>query len=593
MYRIIRPYRWRILFGLICLMIVDISVSYPPLILKKFIDQAEKTVAGDRQWNPYFKLGLIYIAVAILQGILRYFWRVFLIKSSHRAAEELRDEYFSKLQRLPTTFYDKVPIGNLMALATNDIEAIRFALGPGILVFADAVFLFISIPPMMFYLSPELAFYSLIPMIGLPFFIIWAEREVHDRFELVQKQFSNLTSFSQENIEGIRIVKAFVREWSQLQRFSNLGKEFVKCHLKLAKVQGIFEPIFITSLGFGFCCLMLFAGPKVISGEVPIGTFVAFTRYLDALVWPLTAFGFAVTYFQRGKGSLARINEVLSQSDEMDVDKKELPKKLKEKLYGISDEPLLVIRNLSFTYPDGTVGLKNINLKINKGEWVCLLGTVGSGKSTLIKLLTGLYPIPKNTIFWNGIDLSLVPLKERRALFSWVPQDVFLFSDSLGKNIFLGNKKVDAIEELVETSEFKVQFQDSLLRSGIDANLDRWSFHEEVGERGSNLSGGEKARVTLARALVRDAPFLILDDVLSSVDTETESKILDGVMHSNHSDQVLFMITHRILRIFEFDQVFVMNNGEMIQSGNPLDLSKSEGLFKKLLELQQMEESLG
>jgi ATP-binding cassette subfamily B protein len=221
------------------------------------------------------------------------------------------------------------------------------------------------------------------------------------------------------------------------------------------------------------------------------------------------------------------------------------------------------------------------------------LGTVGSGKSTLIKLLTGLYPIPKNTIFWNGIDLSLVPLKERRALFSWVPQDVFLFSDSLGKNIFLGNKKVDAIEELVETSEFKVQFQDSLLRSGIDANLDRWSFHEEVGERGSNLSGGEKARVTLARALVRDAPFLILDDVLSSVDTETESKILDGVMHSNHSDQVLFMITHRILRIFEFDQVFVMNNGEMIQSGNPLDLSKSEGLFKKLLELQQMEESLG
>ncbi|MBI3556457.1 MAG: hypothetical protein HY074_09360 [Deltaproteobacteria bacterium] len=308
-----RPHRRQFALGLLALFGVDALNVLPPLLLKQFIDRVS---AGTRQYSPFLLLGFFYLVIALGQGICRYYWRMFLVASSHRVSEAIREEYFAKLQRLPPSFYGKHPIGDLMAMATNDVEAVRFAIGPGLLVFADAVFLLTSIPPAMLWLSPKLTVLALAPMLLLPFVIIFAERLIHERFEKVQEQFSRLSGFAQENIEGIKIVKAFVREWTQLSRFESLGHKFVKLNVSLATAQSVVEPIFMLTISLGLLSLFIFGGREVIIGTIGLGTFVAFMRYLDNLAWPMMAFGMAVTHYQRGKTSLERMLEVFNEREE-------------------------------------------------------------------------------------------------------------------------------------------------------------------------------------------------------------------------------------------------------------------------------------
>lgn len=585
MWVYLRPYKTRLLLGLLALLVVDVLQVMPPLILKQFIDQAQKTFAGNASYSPYAWLGALYLIVAIVQGWMRYLWRQMLIKTSHRAAEKVREDYFSKLQRLPPSFYDREPIGELMSLATNDVEAIRFAFGPGLLVFFDALFLLLSTPPMMFWLSPRLAIVCLGPMIFLPFAMEWLEREIHVRFTKTQEQFSKLTTFSQENIQGIRVVKAFVREWTQLTRFDELGKEFVKLNMKLAGVQSAFDPVFTLALTLGLSCLVWYGGNAVTHGTLDLGTFVAFTRYLDQMVWPMTAVGLAITYHQRGKSSLERINGVLAESEEKDASAH-----APAAPYSL-EAPLLELRNLTFSYGsqgDGAkASLKNVSLKIERGEWCAVVGPIGAGKSTLTRLIAGLYPVPRGTVFWEGVDVCEIPLQERRRKLAMVPQEVFLFSDSLGGNVFLGR---DGSEQ-IQTDGLAREFSAVLSRAGLSEEFMGWSMATPIGERGSNLSGGQRARVTLARAFVRRSPLLILDDALSSVDAGTEQEILDGLEGSQDGRQALLMVTHRFARLWQFDKVFVLKDGELIQSGPPTELAERSGLYKQLLELQRMEEA--
>ncbi|MBI2606021.1 MAG: ABC transporter ATP-binding protein [Deltaproteobacteria bacterium] len=584
LYGYLRPYRRRVALGVLCLLGVDALSILPPLVLKEFIDHAgrvfSRSLSGGywAAFLPFLLLGLAYALIACGQGAFRYAWRVYLIKSSHRAAERIRDDYFSKLQRLPPSFYDRHPIGDLMALATNDVEAVRFALGPGLLVFADAVFLFLVLPPAMLALSPRLTLVSLAPMALVPFVIGWAEKLVHRRFERVQAQFSKLTAFAQEDIEGIRIVKAFVREWTQLERFGALGKDFVRLNVKLARAQSIFEPVFILSVGAGLAALLFFAGSDVIGGRVPLGTFVAFTRYLDQLVWPMMAFGLAVTYYQRGKGSLKRIVEVLSEKED------DAPAARQPARAPIFDEtaPLLEIRGLTFAYGHDEPVLKNVNLRIASGEWVALVGPVGSGKSTIVKLLSGLYPAPRGTVFWKGVDVSDLTLKARRQELAVVPQETLLFSDSLGANVMLGLNSGAGEDQ----DRF---FSAALSRAALISGEREWKFEMPIGEKGSNLSGGERARVTLARAFVREAPLLVLDDALSNIDASTEGRILDRFEDNENS---LLMITNRFARLSLFDRVYVLKAGEIAQAGSAAELSRVPGLYRQLLELQLLEDEL-
>lgn len=585
LYSYLRPYRKRIWVGLFALLLVDILNAFPPLVLKKFIDQAELTFKGDQQFKPYLILGILFLWIAILQGVLRYIWRQMLIKSSHRAAEKIREDYFRKLQTLPPSFYDKHPIGDLMSLATNDVEAVRFALGPGLLVFADAVFLFLAIPPAMLILSPKLTLITLIPLFFVPFVMGWLEKQVFDRFKKVQEQFSKLTTFSQENIEGIRIVKAFVREWTQINRFANLGKEFILLNLKLGKIQGLIEPVFIIALNLGTVFLIVFAGPMVVKGDVELGTFVAFTRYLDQLVWPLTAIGLAVTYYLRGKGSLTRIIEVLKVKDNL-----EIISNIQNKDNDSNNE-LLSIENLTFQYPNTDNNLiskrnvlKNISISIKKNEWVAFVGPIGSGKSTLTKIIAGHYPYHEGNIFWNGVNVKSMSLSERREKLSVVPQELFLFSDTISANVELGSKGKPISETVMYTL-----LSDSMFIDGNFTNI-----NSEVGERGSYLSGGQRARLTIARSFARSSELLILDDALSSVDVKTENKIMKSLLAKRKDGSIssLLMITHRFSAMNHFDRIYVFKDGEVIDQGTPQELMNRPGLFQTLYQLQKMEDEL-
>ncbi len=577
LYSYLRPFRKRIIVGLIALLFVDILNAFPPLVLKRFIDQAEKTFQGDHYYKPYMILGFLYIWIAILQGVLRYIWRQMLIKSSHMAAEKIRDDYFKKLQTLPPSFYDQNPIGDLMALATNDVEAIRFALGPGLLVFADAVFLFLAIPPAMIYLSPKLTLIALIPLFFVPFVMGWLEKQVFDRFKKVQEQFSKLTTFSQENIEGIRIIKAFVREWTQIKRFASIGKEFIVLNLKLGKIQGLIDPVFIIALNLGTVFLIIFAGPMVIQGKVDLGTFVAFTRYLDQLVWPLTAIGLAVTYYLRGKGSLTRILEVLKIQDVSKMNNENL------NFIQKNSNNLIEIDQLSFSYNLNKKILKKISFTIEPKQWVVIVGPIGSGKSTLTKIIAGHYPIQEGSMYWRGQDIRTMTLKDRRDKISIVPQDLFLFSDSISNNVELGSKNKKLSENVIFTLLSEAKF--------IDQNFNN-DLEMQVGERGSYLSGGQRARLSLARSFAHPSELLILDDALSSVDVKTENQILTNLKSKRDDGSIssMVMITHRFSGIHLFDKVIVMKDGEIIDQGKPSELIMRPGLFKTLYELQKMED---
>ncbi|MEW6056139.1 MAG: ABC transporter ATP-binding protein [Bdellovibrionota bacterium] len=576
-YHYAKPYRKQFGLGVLALLAVDLLNALPPLILKGFIDQASLTFKGDKRYAPFLWLGVTYAVVALTQGVCRYLWRIFLIRASHRVAERVRNEYFAKLQRLPPSFYDKHPIGDLMTLATNDVEAIRFALGPGLLVFADAIFLLLALPPAMLWLSPKFTLITLAPMIALPFIIVKAQRLVHDRFEKVQSHFSRLSSFAQENIEGIRVVKAFVREWTQLDRFSQIGKEFVRLNFKLAKAQAIFEPSFLLTVSLGTVLLIVFAGNDVITGAVGLGTFVAFTRYLDQLGWPMMALGLAVTHYQRGKTSLARVILVLNEKEEASIAKPGAAAATR-KLNPLA--PLIEARNLTFTYPgQNKTALEDVSFQIKDSSRTAIVGPIGSGKSTVIRLLAGLYEIPEGMLFWKGHDVNDLSLEERRELLAVVPQEAFLFSETLAWNVSMGTSGAPAHE-----------IKGALEKAGIGPESEDWGLNMVLGERGSNLSGGQKARVALARALNKPAAALILDDTLSSIDAETESRILNNLNLTRH--KALIMVTHRFARLSSFDQILVFNQGKLTQMGSPASLSSTQGLYRRLLELQQMESAL-
>ena len=567
---------------MVALFAVDALNVLPPLLLKNFID---RVTAGTQQFSPFLRLGLLYLVIALGQGVCRYLWRMFLIASSHRVSEKLREDYFAKLQRLPTSFYDRHPIGDLMAMATNDVEAVRFAIGPGLLVFADAIFLLSSIPPAMIWLSPKLTVVALAPMLLLPFIIIYAEKLVHDRFEKVQEQFSHLSGFAQENLEGIKIVKAFVREWTQLGRFDKLGKDFVLLNVKLAAAQSVFEPVFLLTVSLGLMSLFIFGGHAVITGVIGLGTFVAFVRYLDNLAWPMMAFGMAVTQYQRGKTSLERLHEVFNEREEP------LPRALPTPQVTVqgSKPALLEARNLTFYYPGrAEPALLNINFQIQPGTRTAIVGPIGSGKTTLVRLLAGLIDVEPGMLFWKGVDVTHLTLVQRREALAVVPQDAFLFSETLSWNVNMGDVHADATPYLQ--------------LAGLTEETAQWGLSAMIGERGLNLSGGQRARVTLARALARKAPLLILDDALSSVDSETEARILDNLTNQptarperpkQQADQALLMITHRFARLYSFDQLLVFKDGQLVQHGAPAAVSSQTGLYKQMLELQQMESALG
>lgn len=591
----IREYFWKyrrlVFWGLLALLTVDVLEILPPLILKHVVDTIGQ---ANPEQNLIYAAGA-YLAVTFLQALGRFGWRFFLVRTSIYSGRDLRDRYADHLFKLSPSFYDKKKIGDLMSLATSDVEAVRTAMGGGLIIFADAVIYLLTVPLAMFYLSPKLTLITFIPLLVAPFFVIRNERKIHERFTKVQESFSRLAVLAQENLMGIRVVKGFAREDAQIKRFTDAGKEYLRLNLDLARVQSAFGPVLDFIMSLGLILLLYLGGAQTIDNALTIGTFIAFQRYVQKMIWPMTAVGLSITFYQRAVAGSNRLKEVFAQStDTPENPHPQLPKiKTKTPQGKWRTSGQIEIRNLSFTYPNSSYPgsdkqvLKNISMTIESGSRVAIVGSIGSGKTSLLSLLPRLYPAPAGTLFVDGVDVNNWKLSDLRDQIGFVGQDTFLFSETVFENVSLG------LFEWVEQDR-ESAVMDATHRAAVHPEilkLDK-TYKTEIGERGVNVSGGQKQRLTIARALAKEPPILILDDALSAVDMETESKILAGLKNrSNRNTEILS--AHRISTVKDADHIYVLDKGSIVQSGTHSSLLKEKGgIYWRFYEQQRLEQEL-
>ena len=512
------------------------------------------------------------------------------------SGRDIRKKFADHLFGLSSSFFDKRRIGELMSLATNDVDAIRMALGPGLLTLADALFYFLTVPVAMYWLSPKLTLIAFIPLPLIPLFVMRNEKEIHKRFDQVQASFGKISSLAQENLNGIRVIKAFAREDAQLERFKRAGEDHIRHSLWLARVQSAFGPMLDFFMSLGLVLLLYFGGQSVIEKTVTLGTFVAFQRYIQKMVWPMTALGLSITYYQRGIASSNRIQEVLSVKS--DIEESLTPVLPADYRVGTFAAPWktrgeIEFKNLSFRFAGAErESLSGLSLKIKAGERIAFIGGIGSGKSALLGLIPRLYPVGRGMLFIDGVDVNDWPIDELRRQVGYVSQEVFLFSDSVIENVAYG------LSDLHDSSPAH------LLKSSIvEASTRLASVHEDMlglregyqtvlGERGVNLSGGQKQRLTIARALAKQPSILVLDDALSSVDVQTEERILTS-LRSRGARNTEIIAAHRISTIKDADRIVVLDRGRIDQLGSHEELLKDRaGLYFNFYEQQRLKEDL-
>ena len=565
-------YRKSVFLGLFTLVIVDILEVLPPLLLKESVDVVVERQPLDRLWS----LAGLYLIVGIFQGFGRYGWRMYLIRSSLFAGSDLREIFTRKVFSLSSSFFDRKKLGDLMSLATNDVEAVRMALGPGLLVAADALFYFVTVPVAMVALSPKLTLLAFLPLPIIPWLVARNERLIHERFEKVQESFGRLSALAQETLTGVRVIKAFAAEPGQLERFRKAGEEYVALNMSFARVQSAFGPTLDFTMSLGLVVLLFVGGGQVMGGTETLGTFVAFQRYIQKMVWPMAALGMAITYYQRGIASSKRLSEVLGEKS--DVVEPAVPA-----ARAIRGE--ITFENISFRYSrELPWALREFSLVVPVGSRVAFVGAIGSGKSTLLSLVPRLYPLEFGRILIDGEDSSELSLAGLRRSVGFVGQDLFLFSETVEQNLSWGME--DALPRDVALE---------LSRSvALDSEIERLphGFSTLLGERGVNLSGGQRQRMTIARALAKRPSILILDDALSAVDTQTEAVLLGELRRREHRCTEL-IAAHRISSIQDADWIVVLDKGVKVQEGTHTSLLKEGGgLYRNFYDQQKLEEEV-
>ncbi|MFW6266687.1 MAG: ABC transporter ATP-binding protein [Halanaerobiales bacterium] len=569
----IKKYKWRYLLGIIWLIMVDILQLVIPRLLGNFTDNLEQGVL-DRQgiWRYVF----LIIMVALGTAVFRFLWRLFINGTSRLLEKEFREDFYRHLQSLSTNYYNQNKTGDLMAHATNDINAVRNALGPGIVMLADAVFLTVAtIGLLLFTIDYRLTLLALIPLPFLTLLSTKFGKIIHRKFRRVQKAFSHLTDKVQENFSGIRVVKAFALEEDEVDRFAEANKHNREQNIDLIKSWGLFGPLVQFISGLSFVIVLWYGGILVIRGVISLGEFVAFNSYLGMLTWPMMAVGFVINILQRGSASLERLNLIFSEKPE--ITDSSFIRNIEE----LKGE--IEFNNLSFRFNQKEeYVLKNINLKINAGETAAIIGRTGSGKSTLVNLLLRLYDPEPDTLFIDGYPITEIPLKVLREEIGYVPQDNFLFSTDIEKNIAFADPELS--RDKVKKAAKDAQIYDNIVEFPD-------SFSTILGERGVTLSGGQKQRISIARALIKKPKILILDDSLSAVDTKTEEKILKNLQQIM-TDRTCIIISHRISTIKNADKIFVIDEGEIIERGDHATLLKKQGLYYQLYQKQLLEEKL-
>ena len=542
-----------------------------PIIVKQAIDY----LATEIDINQLLIYAGLIVLVAIGQGVFRFLIRQTVIVGSRLIENDFRNDLFAHLQKMSARFFQSMPTGDIMSRMTNDLNAVRAVLGPGIMYSVNTIVTFAFVISMMLTISPKLTLAGLIPIPLMGFLVYKFGKQIHKRYQKIQAQLSKISTKAQENLSGIRIVKSYVQEDYEIMDFDRLNQEYVEKNMSFVRIFAAFHPMMSLIVGIGVILVLFTGGVQIIKNEITLGEFVAFTLYLGMLVWPSIALGWVVGIFQQGAASMERINVILdTQPDIADsADVRDI-RAIKGDIH---------IKNLTFAYnPDVAPALTDISLDLEAGQILAVVGRTGSGKSTLINLLTRAYDPPPGTIFIDGVDIRQIPLETLRANLGAIPQETFLFSDSIRENIRFG--KAEAGEEEIQMAAESAQIHDAITEFPKQ-------YDTMLGERGINLSGGQKQRISIARAILKQPKILLLDDALSAVDTITEEKIL-GKMREEMKNKTCVWISHRISALQNADKIIVIDEGKIIEEGDHQSLLAFGGLYNELYEKQKLEEAL-
>lgn len=565
-------YKTALITGIFFIIVSNAFTVYVPIIIKDSLNDLQQGIVE----NKLVEYALLIVGSTLMAGIFRFMIRQTIIVISRKIEYDLRQDFWEYIQHLSLRFFQNNSTGNIMAHATNDISAVRMFIGPAVMYSIDTGVRIIIVISIMSMISWEVTLWSLIPLPFLSFLVYVVGKKVHKRFTLIQEKFADLTTKAQENFSGIRVIKSYVAEEREVAEFDRLSREYMARNMKLVKIQALFQPTLFLITGMSIIIAIWAGGTAVINKTLMIGDVTALIMYLGILIWPMIAFGWVINIIQQAEASMARLNKLWSEELEIaDVgEERSLVNEVKGEVE---------FRNVSFKYGENQpFVLQNLNLKIPAGHSLAIMGNTGSGKTTMINLIPRLFDATEGEVLLDGVNIKDISLKTVRRSIGFVPQEAFLFSETIKNNICYG--KPDATEsEIMQRAEI-AQFSKDVLQFPE-------GFETVVGERGITLSGGQKQRASLTRALMTDPEILILDDSFSAVDTNTEEDILRG-LRGFMKNRTTLMVSHRVSTVKDADKIVILDKGMIAEEGTHDELIKLNGLYAGIYNRQLLEQEI-